>query len=96
MRTYADRVLVRVDEKPTESKGGLFIPETAEPENRVEFGTVLAVSDGILMPSGKYRPVAVKVGDKVMARFYGGTDVRVKGEDLQVFRENDILAIVED
>ena len=96
MRTYADRVLIRVDKKATRSKGGLVLPETAEPENRVEFGTVLAVSDGILMMSGKYRPVAVKPGDRVMASFFGGTEVKVDGEELQVFRENDIIAVIED
>lgn len=96
MKTYADRVLVRMDEKPKETKGGLIIPEIAEPENRVEFGTVLAVSDGILMPGGKYRPVAVSPGDKVIMSFFGGTQVKVGSEELQVFRENDILAVIED
>ena len=37
----------------------------------------------------------VKVGDKVIASKYAGTDVKVDGEEFTIVRQSDILAIVE-
>ena len=37
----------------------------------------------------------VKVGDKVIASKYAGTDVKVDGEEYTIVRQSDILAIVE-
>jgi chaperonin GroES len=37
----------------------------------------------------------VKVGDRVLFSKYGGTEVKVEGEELLVMREDDITAIVE-
>ena len=52
----------------------------------------------ILTASAKEKPVVmtVKVGDKVLTSKYSGTQVKVDGEEYNIVRQNDILAIVED
>jgi len=96
IKTVNDRVLVKVDEAPKETKGGLIIPEVAR-EGVVEMvtGTVIEVSDGILNLDGTWRKHDVKKGDRVLVRKFGGTDIRIDGEDYEVFREADIYATVE-
>jgi chaperonin GroES len=37
----------------------------------------------------------VKVGDKVLYSKYGGTEVKVDGEDFLLMREDDILGVLE-
>ena len=44
---------------------------------------------------GKIRPMAVKVGDKVLFGKYSGQTVKVEGDELLVMREEDIMAVVE-
>ena len=40
-------------------------------------------------------PLDVKEGDEVLYSKYGGTEIKVDGEDLLVLRESDVLAKVE-
>ena len=44
---------------------------------------------------GKRIPLDVKKGDEVLYSKYGGTEIKVDGEDLLVLRESDVLARVE-
>ena len=39
--------------------------------------------------------VDVKVGDKVIARKYAGTEIKVDGQEYTIVKQSDILAIVE-
>ena len=39
--------------------------------------------------------VDVKVGDKILFGKYGGTEVKVDGEELLVMREEDIMGVIE-
>jgi chaperonin GroES len=56
---------------------------------------VLAVGNGKILDDGKARPMAVKVGDKVLFGKYAGQAVKVEGEELLVMREEDIMGVVE-
>ena len=56
---------------------------------------MLAVGDGKIGDDGKARPLAVKVGDKVLFGKYSGQTVKVDGEELLVMREEDIMAVVQ-
>lgn len=93
VRPLFDRILVKRNEEPTKSKGGLFLPETAK-EKPVE-GTVLAVGNGRVADDGKITPLTVKVGDKVVFGKYSGTEIKVEGEDRLILREDDVLGILE-
>ena len=93
IRPLHDRILVkRVKEEET-TKGGIIIPDTAK-EKPIE-AKVVAVGTGRLLDSGEVRPLAVKQGDLVLFGKYGGTEVKIDGEEHLILREDDILGIIE-
>ncbi|MBT8450890.1 MAG: co-chaperone GroES [Deltaproteobacteria bacterium] len=93
IRPLHDRILVkRVKEEET-TKGGIIIPDTAK-EKPIE-AKVVAVGTGRILDSGDIRPLAVKKGDLVLFGKYGGTEVKIDGEEHLILREDDILGIIE-
>jgi len=93
VRPLADRVLVRWIEEEEVKKGGIIIPDTAK-EKPVE-GKVLAVGNGKVLEDGKVRPLDVKAGDRVLFSKYGGTEIKIDGEEHLIMREEDILGVIE-
>ncbi len=87
----ADRVVVRSLEETEQTRGGLYIPDTAK--EKPQQGEVLAVGPG-RFDEGKRVPMEVKVGDKVLYGKYSGTEVTIDGEILLILRESDVLAIL--
>ena len=47
------------------------------------------------LDDGKVRPLAVKVGDRVLFGKYSGQAVKIDGQELLVMREEDLFAVVE-
>lgn len=93
VKPLGDRVLVKQDEEPQMSEGGIYLPEAAK--EAPQWGTVVRVGLGKSLESGEYRPLAVKEGDKVIFGKYSGTKVKVGTEELLFMREDDIMATVE-
>ncbi|MDE0925529.1 MAG: co-chaperone GroES [Methylophilaceae bacterium] len=93
IRPLHDRVVVKRKEEERTTASGIVIPDSAA-EKPAE-GVILAVGTGKKDDNGKSIPLDVKVGDKVLFKSYGGTPVKVDGEELLVMTEDDILAIVE-
>ena len=87
----ADRVVVRSLESNEQTRGGLFIPDTAK--EKPQEGEILAVGPG-RFDEGKRVPMEVKVGDKVLFGKYSGTEVMIDGEALLILRESDVLAVL--
>ena len=87
-----DRVIVRSLDAEDVTESGIVIPDTAQ--EKPQRGEVIAVGSGRI-EDGKTVPLEVAKGDTVIYAKYGGTEVRVDGEDLMVLRESDILAKVE-
>ncbi len=94
IRPLHDRVLVRRMEEETTSAGGIVLPGSAT--EKPTQGEVLAVGNGKILENGSVRPMDVKVGDKILFGQYGGTAVKVDGEELLMMREEDIQAVIED
>ena len=86
------RILVRPAEGDETRPSGLVIPDTAK--EKPQEGTVLAVGPGKRSDTGDLIPVDVKEGDRVLYSKYGGTDIKVEGEDLLILSARDVLAIV--
>jgi chaperonin GroES len=86
-----DRVIVRGLEAEDATDSGIIIPDTAQ--EKPQRGEIVAVGSGRI-EDGKTVPLEVSAGDIVIYAKYGGTEVRVDGEDLMVLRESDILAKV--
>jgi len=93
VRPLYDRVLVKRVQEESKSKGGLFLPESAK--EKPSEGIVLAVGQGRLTDKGEIKPLAVKEGDRVVFGRYGGTEIKVDGEERIVLREDEIFGIVE-
>ncbi|HAG50303.1 MAG: co-chaperone GroES [Deltaproteobacteria bacterium GWC2_42_51] len=87
-----DRILVKRLEEDEKTKGGIIIPDSAK-EKPIE-GEVVAVGPGKVSDDGKRIALDVKVGDRVLYSKYGGTEVKVEGEDHLILREDDILGII--
>ena len=88
-----DRVLIRRVGEEEKSAGGIIIPDTAQ--EKPSEGVVVAVGSGVRADDGSIRKLDVKAGDRVLFGKFGGTDVKVDGEDLLILRETDILGVVE-
>ncbi len=94
LKPLGDRLIVRAIEEEEMTASGIVLPETAK--EKPQRGEVLAVGEGRYDDDGEKRiPLDVKEGDKVLYSKYGGTEIKVEGEDLLVLRESDVLAKVE-
>ncbi len=93
IRPLNDRILVQRLEQEEKTSGGIIIPDSAK-EKPAE-GKIVAVGNGKLNDAGKRVAVEVKAGDRVLFSKYGGTDVKLDGEDYLIMREDDILGVVE-
>jgi len=94
VRPLYDRILVQRIEEEQRTESGIIIPDTAK--EKPIMGKVMAVGDGRLMENGQIQPLKVKEGDKVLFSKYAGTEIKLKGEEFLIMREDDILAIIED
>ena len=92
LKPLGDRLIVRALEEEETTVSGLVLPDTAK--EKPQKGKVLAVGDGRLDDDGKRIPLDVSEGDEVLYSKYGGTEIKVDGEDLLVMRESDVLAKV--
>ena len=94
LKPLGDRLIVRAVEEEETTASGLVLPDTAK--EKPQKGEVLAVGDGARNETtGERVALDVAEGDTVLYSKYGGTEVKVDGEDLLVLRESDVLAKVE-
>jgi chaperonin GroES len=93
IKPLGDRIVVKVLEAETKSKGGIVLPDSAK--EKPQEAKVVAVGKGKILESGTVQAPEVKVGDKVIFGKYSGNEITTKeGEDLLILREEDILAII--
>ncbi len=93
IRPLHDRVIVKRIEEERKSAGGIVIPDTAA--EKPDQGEIIAVGKGKKDDQGKVIALDVKVGDKILFGKYSGQTVKVKGEELLVMREEDIMGVIE-
>ncbi len=94
LKPLGDRLIVRAIEEEEKTMSGIVLPDTAK--EKPQKGKVLAVGDGKIDDSGSRVPLDVVEGDEVLYSKYGGTEIKVDGEELLVLRESDVLAKVQD
>lgn len=93
LKPLADRVVIQVADETEQTSGGIFIPDTAR--EKPQQGTVIAVGPGKMLDNGQREAMSVKEGDRVLFQKYGGTDVKLDGEEYKILSERDILGIIE-
>jgi chaperonin GroES len=87
-----DRVAVKPIASEEKTSGGIIIPDSAQ-EKPLQ-GEVVAVGTGSRNSNGDIIPLEVKVGDKVMYGKWGGTEVKINGQELMIMKESDIMGIL--
>lgn len=86
-----DRLLVKRIDEEQKSAGGIIIPDTAK-EKPLE-GRVVAVGPG-KWEEGERRPLGVAAGDRILFGKYGGTEIKIDGEEHLILREDEVLATI--
>ena len=92
LKPIGDRVIVQRLGSAEKSKGGLYLPDTAQ--EKPQEGKVIAVGSGKTLKNGKVIPLAVKPGDKIIFGKYSGSEIKVDEKEYVFLSEDDILAIV--
>ena len=91
IRPLGDRVLGEPIEEKEQTVGGIIIPDAAK-EKPMQ-GKVIAVGKKT-DKDGKEIAFDVKVGDTVLLPKYGGTEVKLGDQKLQLVREEDLLGVL--
>lgn len=94
IRPLHDRIVVLRMEEERTTAGGIVIPDNAT--EKPMRGKVVAIGTGKVLSNGEIFPLAVKVDEVVLFGKYSGTEVKVKGKEFVVMREDDIMAVIEE
>ncbi|MDQ2799477.1 MAG: co-chaperone GroES [Armatimonadota bacterium] len=90
-RPLSDKVLVKPSEAESQTSGGIFIPDSAK--QKPQEGEVIAVGPGRVLDDGSRSTLTVKVGDKVIYSKYGGTELKLEGQEYMILDEDQIYAV---
>lgn len=92
IKPLGDRVVIKAVESEETTKSGIVLPGSAQEKPQV--AEVVAVGPGGHV-DGKEVKMELKVGDRVIASKYAGTEVKLNGEAVTILRQSDVLAVVE-
>src|SRR5713226_6771774 len=93
IRPLIDRVIgIEIEEKEL-IRGGITISDSAH--EKPQEGEVIVVGTGKLLDNGTRIEPGVKPGDKVLFGKYGGTEIKLDGDEVLILREDEILGIIE-
>ncbi len=94
VRPLGDKIIIKRAESQDRTESGIFLPESAK--DKPKEGKVLALGNGLLnKDTGEYMPFTVKKGDRVLFTSYGGTEIKIDGEDLLILTEDDVLGVID-
>ena len=95
IKPLGDKVVIKVVEEADSTPGGIILPDSAR--EKPQKGEILAVGPGKISKDGKEREeLEVKVGDVILYRKYGGTEIKVDRNEYKILSADDILAIIEE
>ena len=87
-----DRVIVKRIDEGAQERGVIIIPDSANEKSQE--GEVIAAGLGKYREDGSRQPLDLNAGDRVLFGKYGGSEIKVNGEDLLIMREDEILGII--
>ena len=90
IKPLGDRIVIKPLEAEAKTKGGILLPDTAK--EKPQEGKVIAVGPGRMTDEGKRIAPDVEVGDIIIYTKYGGSEIKIEGEEFIIMRESDILA----
>ncbi len=89
LRPLGDRVIVKPLPKEETTKAGIILPGTVGKESRQE-GEIMAIGTG-----EKITKLNLSVGQKVVFSEYGGSEIKIEGQEYKILNHDDLLAIIE-
>ena len=92
LKPLSDRVVIKRVAAEETTKSGIILTSAAQEKPQV--AKVVAVGPGKVNDDGSRTPVELKVGDKVIAAKYAGTEVKLDGEEYTIISEKDVLAVI--
>src|SRR5687767_2128531 len=92
LQPLGDRLIVEVLDEEETTVSGIVLPDTAK--EKPQRGKVLAVGPGPRDEDGEHIKMDVEVDDEIIFSKYGGTEIKVDGDDVLILRESDVLAKV--
>jgi chaperonin GroES len=90
-RPLSDKVLVKPSEAESQTSSGIFIPDSAK--QKPQEGEVIQVGPGRVLDDGTRSTLTVAVGDKVIYSKYGGTELKLDGQEYVILDEDQIYAV---
>lgn len=93
VKPLQDRVLVKRLEEENKTASGIIIPDNSK--EKPSEGEVIAVGSGYPLQDGSTRALEVQAGDKILFEKWGGTEVKVDGQEYLVMKEDKILGIIQ-
>lgn len=92
IRPLGEKVLVKRLDSEEKTTGGIVLPDSAK--EKPQRATVLAAGDGKLLDSGKRAALSVQKNDEILLSKWGGTEIKIDGDELLILDESDILAVL--
>jgi len=92
LQPLGDRLIVEVLDEESTTASGIVLPDTAQ--EKPQRGKILAVGPGPRDEAGAHIKMDVKKGDEIIFSKYGGTEIKIGGDDVLILRESDVLAKV--
>jgi chaperonin GroES len=92
IKPLGERILIKRHQEKEQIKDGIIIPDNAK--ERSQEGEVIALGTGRKNDKGEILPFNVKVGDRVLLPQYGGTEVKINGNEHLIVKEDDILGVI--
>ena len=93
IKPLGDKILVQRLEAETKTASGIFLPESAK--EKPQQAKVIAVGEGKALDNGERAPISVKKGDTIILNKWGGTELKLDGQEYLVMSADEVLAIVE-
>ena len=90
IKPLGDRVVIKKVEVEDKTKSGIILTGSAKEEPQI--AEVVAIGTGV-KNDDEYKD-EIKVGDKVMFSKYGGSEVKIEGQEFTILRIEDVLAVL--
>lgn len=93
IRPLQDRIIIKRLSQEVRTAAGIVIPDSAT--DKPDQGTVLAVGPGKKNSDGTRIASDLREGDLVLFGKYAGQAVKIRGEELLVMKEEEVLATIQ-
>ena len=92
-----DSVTVTVRNRDAKKSTTVLVATLTNPGafQKVDGCTGVALGPGKVLDNGERAPMRVKEGDLVIFSEYGGTEIKIDGQDYLIMKESDIMGVIE-